>query len=650
MTEPTWGPQGKEIFERTYSRLKADGTNETWGETVQRVVDGNLALVPAGHIAVGERERLMDLVHEMKLLPAGRHLWTSGVPGRQFNRNCHRAGWTARLSDHFAFMFDELMKGGGVGANYSQEYLEKAKPVSTLIDLRITCDDSHADVWEVQPDEFGFTDTALIVADSREGWAHAVSFLIDLATSDAKPEHMTVTIDVSSVRERGSVLRGFGGTASGPGPLVDAIRLLVGLLNKAYGTKLTGLQAMAIDHALAQCVVAGNIRRSARMSIMHWNDPEIFEFIGCKADHTDHWTTNISVEIDAAFFSALESQEWHACAVWDAVLDGMVANGEPGFFNSTLASVGETEDVRCTNPCGEIALNEWESCNLGHVNLAAFDPADIAGIVEAFSLMARFLVRATFAELLDPKQAAVEAANRRVGVGILGFQEWLGLQGLRYSDAATDGGVAAALAGMKYAAVQAADSYADQLEIPRPVKHTTVAPTGTVAKLAGVTEGIHPIYSRYFVRRVRYANGSDALADMLAQGYDTEPCIYNPGTTVVLFHVRDPLLDAVPEALVEQADDLTVAEKLAVQEVVQRFYADNAVSFTVNMSDTTTVEELEEGLWSFLPGLKGTTVFPANTRPQSPYTAITAAEYDAAVDHSVAQSFDECASGACPIK
>ena len=589
-SNPPFGPQGQEIFERTYSRLKADGTNETWADMVQRVVDGNLALVAPGHALVGEREALLELVGNMKLLPAGRHLWTSGVPGRQFNRNCHRAGWTERLSEHFAFMFDQLMLGGGVGANYSE------------------------------------------------------------ATSVLEPTCLAVTIVVDGVRERGAPLRGFGGTASGPGPLVDALRKMVALLNVAHGRRITGLEAMAIDHAIAQCVVAGNIRRSARMSIMHWADPDIFDFIACKADFTDHWTTNISVEVDDAYFAALAGNEWHATAVSEAVLDGMVANGEPGFFNSSLASEGEHSDVRCTNPCGEIALNEWESCNLGHVNLAAYDPDDIHGIAAGFTLMARFLVRATFAELLDPKQAAVEAANRRIGVGILGFQEWLGRMGIRYSEAASSGLVAGQLAGMKAAAIAAADKYADSLGIPRPIKHTTVAPTGTVAKLAGVTEGIHPIYSRYFVRRVRYADGSESLAKLVAQGYETEACIYNPETTVVLFHVRDPLLNVVDASLVEQADDLSVAEKLAVQAAVQKHFADNAVSYTVNMADTTTADELELGLAEFLPVLKGTTVFPANSRPQSPYTAITAAEYDAAADHSVAQAFDECASGACPIR
>jgi ribonucleoside-triphosphate reductase len=652
---PAWGPTGREVYERTYSRVKANGENETWLETVTRVVDGNLALVGTEHIWPNERELLIGGIYNFEMLPAGRHLWTSGVPGRQFNRNCHRAGWTPQLSEHFAFMFDELMKGGGVGANYSADYMARTDAVLSDVVVTIGCDTEHANVDEFIVDPAGPYDVRVDVADTRQGWVDALRMLIDLSTSLAVSAACAGTVrllvDVSAVRERGEPLKGFGGTASGPAPLVDVLRNVAVVLRGAQGRQITGLEAMSVDHAIAQCVVAGNVRRSARMSVMHWNDPDVLDFITCKADMMDHWTTNISVEIDDAFFDSLAAGHPHAVYVNARVQNCMLANGEPGFFNSSLASVGERGDVRCTNPCGEIALEEWESCNLGHVNLSGMGmdgPTEVDAM--PFVLMARFLVRATFVELLDKKQAAVERRNRRVGVGILGFQEWLVQNGVRYSEVADSAAAAWALEHFAAAATAAADRYADSLGIPRPVKHTTVAPTGTVAKLAGVSEGIHPIYSRYFVRRVRYANGNAALAELVAQGYETEPCIYNPNTTVVLFHVRDAILDVGNTDLVEQADELTVAEKLSVQEVVQRLYADNAVSFTVNMSETTTPEELYAGLFEYLPRLKGTTVFPFNSRAQSPYTAITEAEYGAAVDQGVSQSFDECASGACPVR
>lgn len=646
---PAWGPTGREVFERTYSRIKEDGTNESWLDTVTRVVDGNLALVDPIHIWPYERELLIGGIYNFEMLPAGRHLWTSGVAGRQFNRNCHRAGWTENLSDHFTFMFDELMKGGGVGANYSADYMERPGAITADVLVSVVCNEEHANTDEFIIDDPETYDMMVHVADSREGWVEALRMVINLSTTS--PEDVHLVIDVSAIRERGEPLKGFGGTASGPAPLVDVLRGVAGTLSMAKGRKLTGLEAMSIDHAIAQCVVAGNVRRSARMSIMHWQDPEIFDFITCKADTLGHWTTNLSVEIDDDYFAALAAGDPHAVYVNTRVQNCMINNGEPGFFNSSLAAKGERGDVRCTNPCGEIALEEWESCNLGHVNLSGMGmhgPDEVDAM--PFVLMARFLVRATFVELLDEKQAAVERRNRRVGVGILGFQEWLVKNGVRYSEVAESGSAQWALEHYATAATKAADRYADSMEIPRPVKHTTVAPTGTVAKLAGVSEGIHPIYSRYFVRRVRYANDDAALAGLIEKGHATEPCIYNPETTVVLFHVRDAILDVANSELVEQADELTVAEKLSAQAVVQRVFADNAVSYTVNMSESTTQEELFEGLAEYLPVLKGTTVFPFNSRPQSPYTEITEAEYLAASDHGVAQGFDDCATGACPIK
>src|SRR5690606_4664844 len=154
---------------------------------------------------------------------------------------------------------------------------------------------------------------------------------------------------------------------------------------------------MQIDHRIAECVVAGNVRRSARMSIKSWKDEDIFDFIECKLDWTDHWSTNISVEIDDEFFSALKRKKDpfhnHAVEVYHRCVAGMLENGEPGFYNISLASDGELGDVGSTNPCGEIALEPWENCNLGHVNVSSYFD-DFEGSKEAFRLMTRFLIRA----------------------------------------------------------------------------------------------------------------------------------------------------------------------------------------------------------------------------------------------------------------
>lgn len=648
-----WGPQGREVFERTYSRRKEDGSFETWFDTASRVVDGNLGLVPEEYHELNEREKLFDLIYNFRAIPAGRHLWTSGVPGRQFNRNCHRAGFSESLSEHFTFLFDELMKGGGVGANYSSEFLQLAPPILGEVDVQFRMSPKHPDYHELlngdiqlnQASTWNQQANVWTIDDSREGWVDALGFLIDSYLNDEKS---IVIFDLSLVRARGELIRGFGGTASGPGPLAEALLATAEVFNKVEGQHLAPLEAMAVDHAIAGCVVAGNIRRSARMSILHWMDDSIFEFIDCKKDHIHHWTTNISVEVDDAFFAGLADGNEHALKVFEKVTASMLHNGEPGFYNSSLASVGERADVRATNPCGEIALENEESCNLGHVNLSDF-AYDVTGAFEAFRLMSRFLVRATFAPLTNEKQQAVEARNRRIGVGFFGFQEWLGELGLKYSESSSNLLVAELLSSFKSIVIEGSDSYADQLGIPRPIKHTTVAPTGTIAKLPGTTEGGHPVYARYYERRVRYAANDSKLVD-LAKDHEIEDCIYSPDTKVVVFHTRDAILDKVDESLVEQANEISATDMLAVQAMIQKFYADNAVSFTVNIDPTTEIEELREAIRTNLPYLKGTTIMPDESRPQSPYTRISHEQWDAATDHEVGQGFDECASGSCPVR
>ena len=132
-----WGPLGRDVFARTYARRKPDGTSETWADTVARVVAGNVALVDEEHLLPHEAERRTDLFTTFAMLPGGRHLWVSGVPGSPWLYNCHRAGWGPHLAAHFCFPFSELMKGGGVGANYSTSYLIALPAPAGPVDVRV---------------------------------------------------------------------------------------------------------------------------------------------------------------------------------------------------------------------------------------------------------------------------------------------------------------------------------------------------------------------------------------------------------------------------------------------------------------------------------------------------------------------------------
>jgi adenosylcobalamin-dependent ribonucleoside-triphosphate reductase len=679
-----FGPTGELVYNRTYSRTLADGSKETWPDTVRRVARGNLALVHGTDETAwsddvrAEHDELVSYMDQFAIIPAGRHLWATGVKGRQYLFNCHVAPWGDELSRHFEFTFMRLMEGGGVGGNYSSKYLRPFGAPRRELDVHVVCDPMHQDYEEMKAAGLLSTEYdsdwagAFEVEDSREGWADALVDLIDTFMTDGEVKHKARVYDVSRVRCKGSRLKTFGGTASGPGPFARMLQEIGAILSRsAVGDvdHLTPTEAMEIDHCVAECVVSGGVRRSARMAICAWDDPFIDAFLACKADGSKHWTTNVSVEITAAFVSALEAGDPEAVRVHRKVVEGMLLNGEPGYWNSTHSNEGEVNEVVATNPCGEIALPPTGACVLGHVNLDHFAPkerggrVDRKGLVRAHELMTRFLIRATYGDMTDDQQREVMHSERRIGVGHLGVQGYLAKQGVAYSKAPNSYAFRNLLNDLYDTVREEAREYAFQLRVPEPVKVTTVAPTGSIAKLPGVSEGIHPIYARHFMRRVRFSMPDPAQAatvqSYMNQGYLVEKCVYDQSgnTMVVAFPTKEKLVAEVEELgydpkIVESADEIKLWDMLAFQAMYQAEYADNAVSYTVNFPEGQySTDEAAEIIKAWLPDLKGTTLMPDGTRAQAPYERITEEEFDTYEVTSVEDSTDEdCATGACPVR
>ena len=674
-TLSNFGPTGQIVYDRTYSRVKADGSKETWPETVKRVVDGNLALVDSKYELPGEREALGRMMEEFKILPAGRHLWASGVKNAEHLFNCWVSGWADNPADHFSFTFMRLMEGGGVGASYSNKYLSEYPKVQHFLKVEIVCDKEHPDYETLKeagvlsdrfdPDWMG----AFPVEDSREGWAAALSDLIETHYRDGVV-HFNRVYDISRIRHAGAKLKTFGGTASGPLPLAQMLTSVADIMSEVAVTsgKLDGMSAMEIDHAIAQCVVAGGVRRSARMAMMHWADPQIEQFLTCKTESGKHWTTNISVEVDSDFWDQQNrGTAWHAHKIMEAISTGMAHNGEPGFWDSSYSNEGEPNPVVCTNPCGEITLQEWEPCNLGHVNLAGFvgdgENIDLSGLMYAHMLMTRFLIRATFSKVSDPKSREVLDRNRRIGVGHFGVASFLAMVGIRYSEAYNNDKFRELLSALAAQVDISADEFCHQLRIPVPVKKRTVAPTGTIAKMPGVSEGVHPIFAKWFIRRVRFNKLGDDMNqvyDLESKGYKVEDDLYAPNTAVVAIPTKDILMQQVAdmygddfaEQIVESADDLTPRDMMEFQALYQDLWADNAVSYTVNFdAQRYKPEHIREQLLRFGGRLKGATVFPELTMPQCPYERVERWEYESTLAHEVGDGIDEeCKGNSCPVR
>jgi ribonucleoside-triphosphate reductase len=277
--------------------------------------------------------------------------------------------------------------------------------------------------------------------------------------------------------------------------------------------------------------------------------------------------------------------------------------------------------------------------------------------------MTRFLIRATFSEVGDPKSREVLDRNRRIGVGHFGVASFLALLGKKYSKAPKDKQFKKMLRELANTVDAAAEEFSHELRIPVPVKKRTIAPTGTIAKMPGVSEGVHPIFAKYFIRRVRLSKVDPeqmSMADKYeAEGFEVEDDMYADNTVVVSFPTKDSLVQAVAdrygrdgEDIVEAADDLTLHEMLAFQSLYQTHWADNAVSFTANFDPKRySSEQVDEQLREFAGKLKGATCFPEASMPQSPYERLSRWEYESAVAKQVSDGIDEdCASGSCPVR
>jgi ribonucleotide reductase alpha subunit len=144
----------------------------------------------------------------------------------------------------------------------------------------------------------------------------------------------------------------------------------------------------------------------------------------------------------------------------------------------------------------------------------------------------------------------------------------------------------------------------------------------------------------------------------MEKGYHIEPCIYTANTLVVSFICKDLLVEEVEalglnaDTLVEGANEVSLADHLAVQAMVQEDFADNAVSFTVNVEPGQyTVDQAMETIIHYLPRVKGTTIMVDSSRPQSPYERLTKEEFEELAHlATVTQGEMDCNTGACPVK
>ena len=581
---------------------------ETWGETVDRYFtffQEHLKETCDYDLGNGLIEELREDVLALNVMPSMRCLMTAGDALRKENvagYNCSYAKVDSPRS------FDEilyvLMNGTGVGFSVEARHVNQLPLVA---------------------EEFHPTDTTIVVADSKLGWAKAFKELLSLLWTGQIPKW-----DLSKVRAAGEPLKTFGGRASGPQPLDDLFHFVSTIFQDSAGRKLRPIECHDIVCKIAEIVVVGGVRRSALISLSDLNDREM-RF----AKHGEWYKLNVqralannSVNYKERPDVGTYMREW--LSLYDSksgergVYNGLSAknqvialNEKEPDGNGGFVTRREPRDDFGTNPCSEIILRSREFCNLSECVIRRWDtPESLSKKVRTATILGTFQSTLTNFRYLTKEWEKNCTEERLLGVSLTGILD----------NPLTNGrkkGLEELLDDLRKIAVETNKEWADKLGIKRSAAITCVKPSGTVSQLVDSASGIHARHNPYYIRTVR-ADNKDPLCKMMKEAdFPNEPDVTKPEhTTVFSFPMESP-----KGAICRK--DMTAIEQLQLWTIYQQHWCEHKPSITVSVKEH---EWFDVGAWvwnnfdsisgiSFLP-------FSEHTYRQAPYQDCTKKEYN----------------------
>jgi len=607
-----WGYQdgagnsiGEITFFRTYSRKKADGTKEKWPEVCRRVIEGMYSILKdhcrENRLPWNEKKaqnsatEAFDRMFHFKWLPPGRGLWMMGTPfvherkNSAALQNCSFVSTGDMTKFHpetpFAFLMEASMLGVGVGFD-----TEGAK--------------KDFAIYEPVGSE------KIIIEDSREGWVNSMASLLRAYLTPNQPRPI---FDYSLIRPAGEPIRGFGGVAAGPDPLIDLHVAIDKLFVSRSGDKLTSRDIVDISNHIGRCVVAGNVRRSAELALGEADDEEFLNLKNYK-DNPERaefgWVSNNSIKVTVG------GQDY------DKYVPLIVENGEPGLIYMDVTrdygrlvdgANGKDHRIMGFNPCAEQPLESYEMCTL--VEAFPTKHEDKADFLRTLKFAYMYGKAVTLIPTHWPETNAVMQRNRRIGLSVSGLAEFVETNNWTELRTWLNNG---------YSEVQSWDKvYSDWLGIRESIKTTTVKPSGSISLLVGTTPGAHWPTNDTYIRRMRLGVNDPLTKAMFDAGYKIEPAYGNEETTVV---VEIP----VHGKGVRTEKEVSIFEKMQLAVLAQRYWSDNGVSLTVTFDPVTEGQRIGDVLRMYEGQLKAVSFLPIrdNAYAQMPYEAISEEIYE----------------------
>lgn len=436
----------------------------------------------------------------------------------------------------------------------------------------------------------------------------------------------------SRLRPRGDIVKSTRGVSSGP---VSFIR---------------------VYDAATEAIKQGGRRRGANMAILRVDHPDILEFIGAKEATVTLRNFNISVAITDDFMQRVQENKDYelvnprtgqptkslsAAEVWNLIITMAWRTGDPGVVfidrmnNSRSNPVPSLGRIESTNPCGEVPLFPYESCNLGSINLVRFvqdGTVDWDRLKRTIHLAVHFLDNVIDASVYPFKEISEMTYNmRRIGLGVMGFADLLYLLSIPYD---SERAVETAEKIMQFIDEESKNA-SESLALKRGVfplwdksvwagkrklrncSTTTIAPTGTISMIADVSSGIEPNYAIVFTKRV--LDGQELLyvnkhfeALGREQGFFNEQLmkeISNKGS------IQDvPDIPSSVACVFKVAYDVSPLWHAKIQAAFQK-HTDESVSKTVNFPYDASIKEVEEVYnLAYNLGCKGVTIYRDRSR------------------------------------
>ena len=411
----------------------------------------------------------------------------------------------------------------------------------------------------------------------------------------------------SRIRPRGDIVKSTKGIASGPVSFIE-------VYNKT-----------------TQVIRQGGKRRGANMGVLRVDHPDIVEFIKAKEKEGSLANFNLSVGVTDKFMKAVREnknydlinprtkkpvKKVNAGKIFDLIVEMAWKTGDPGiiFLDEINRKHPLKEKIESTNPCGEVPLLPYESCNLGSINLKKFvknKKIDYKKLKKIIRIAVKFLNNVIDVNKYPLKEIEkITKTNRKIGLGVMGFAEMLILLGIPYG---SEQALKTADKLMKFISEQAKKTAKRNLTV------TTIAPTGTISIIAGCSNSIEPLFAVSFVRKVMGGTKLvevNALFEEIAKqkGFYSKNLmkkIANKGTVQNIKEVPKEM-----QKLFETAYDILPEQHVKMQAVFQK-YTDNAVSKTVNLKKNAAKADVKNiFLLAYKLKCKGVTVFRQGSRKE----------------------------------